>query len=83
MKQTKNNRTQRRRAVKRKGKKMKNLLRMYVLVMTLLCFALLGTLGLLTVGERNAHTVFGTKQETVRFDRTSFQELISFLPARE
>ncbi len=56
---------------------------MYVLVMMFLCCALIGTVGLLTAGERSAHTVFGTGQETVRFDRTSLERLTSFLPFRE
>ena len=62
---------------------MKNLFHIYLIVMMFLCCALIGTVGLLTVGERNAHTVFGTKQETVRFDRTSLSDLISSLPFRE
>ena len=62
---------------------MNNLLRVYVMVMMILCCALIGTVGLLTVGERNAHTVFGSKQETVRFDRTSLEKTIFSLPFRE
>lgn len=61
---------------------MKDLMRLYVMVMMFLCCALIGTVGLLTVGERNARTVFGTKQETIRFDRTSLDDLTSFLPFR-
>ncbi len=63
--------------------KMKNLLRMYVIVMMFLCCALIGTIGILTAGERTAGAVFGTKQETIRFDRTSLDQLTSFLPFRE
>ncbi|MBQ9552173.1 MAG: hypothetical protein IJU96_05345 [Clostridia bacterium] len=58
---------------------MKNLLRMYALVMMLLCCAMVGTIGILTVGERSAQAVFGTKQEIVRFDRTSLENLTSSL----
>ena len=61
---------------------MKNLLRMYVIVMMFLCCALIGTVGILTAGERSARTVFGVKQETIRFDRTSLENLTSFLPVR-
>ena len=56
---------------------MKNLLRMYVIVMMILCCALIGTIGILTVSERSGYTVFGTRQETIRFDRTGFGSLTS------
>ena len=62
---------------------MKNLLRMYLIVMMLLCCALIGTVGILTAGERSANAVFGTKQETIRFDRSRLEGLTSFLPVRE
>ena len=62
---------------------MKNLLRMYVIVMMFLVCVLIGTVGLLTAGERSAHAVFGTGQETIRFDRTSLDPLTSFLPFHE
>ncbi len=56
---------------------------MYVIVMMFLVCVLIGTVGLLTAGERSAHAVFGTGQETIRFDRTSLDPLTSFLPFHE
>ncbi|HBL40419.1 MAG TPA: hypothetical protein DDY98_02165 [Ruminococcaceae bacterium] len=61
---------------------MKNLLHIYLLTIMLLCCAFFGTLGILTAGENSAYTVFGKKQETIRFDPDEVKSVISSLPFR-